>query len=76
MNYSVLYSRSYFSSFNIVPYFIYTDFVSRLLEQRLVDPGSTLMHVGEYDLLAFLSMKSMHVKWSAVNGIVKRKVIL
>jgi len=27
-------------------YFIYTDLISSLLDLRLVDPGSTLMHVG------------------------------
>jgi len=30
-------------------YFIYTDLISSLLDPRLVDPGSTLIHVGEYD---------------------------
>jgi len=27
-------------------YFIHIDLISSLLEQRLVDPGSTLIHVG------------------------------
>jgi len=37
---------SYFRFFNIMTYFIYTDLISSLLDQRLVDPGSTLIHVG------------------------------
>jgi len=32
-----------------MPYFIYTDLISSLLAPRLVDPGSTLIHVGAYD---------------------------
>jgi len=35
-------------------YFIYTDLISSLLDPRLVDPGSTLIHVGAYyDLKTF-----------------------
>jgi len=30
-------------------YLIYTDLISCLLDPRLVDPGSTLIHVGAYD---------------------------
>jgi len=30
-------------------YFTYTDLISSLLDQRLVDPGSTLIYVGAYD---------------------------
>jgi len=30
-------------------YFIYTDLISYLLDPRLVDPGSTLIHVSAYD---------------------------
>jgi len=30
-------------------YFIYTDLISSLLDPRLVEPGSTLIHVGAYD---------------------------
>jgi len=29
-------------------YFIYTDLISSLLDPKLVDPGSTLIHVGVY----------------------------
>jgi len=29
-------------------YFIYTDLISSLLDPRLVDPGSTLIHAGAY----------------------------
>jgi len=29
-------------------YFIYTNIISSLLDQRLVDPGSTLIYVGAY----------------------------
>jgi len=29
--------------------FIYTHLISNLLDPRLVDPGSTLIHVGAYD---------------------------
>jgi len=32
------------SFFNIMPYFIYTDIISSLLDSRLVDPGSALIH--------------------------------
>jgi len=32
-----------------MPYFIYTDLISSLLDLRLVDPGSTLIHVDAYD---------------------------
>jgi len=28
---------------------IYTDLISSLLDPRLIDPGSTLIHVGAYD---------------------------
>jgi len=42
---------SHFNFFNIMPYFIYTDLISNLLDPRLVDPGSTLIHVGTYDQL-------------------------
>jgi len=34
-------------------YFIYTDFISSLLEARLVDPGSSLIYVSAYDLYSF-----------------------
>jgi len=30
-------------------YFIYTDLISRLLDPRLVDPGSTLIHADGND---------------------------
>jgi len=30
-------------------YFIYTDLISILLDQSLVDPGLTLIYVGAYD---------------------------
>jgi len=30
-------------------YFIYTDLISSLLDPRLVNPGSILIHVGAYD---------------------------
>jgi len=33
-----------FSSFNIKLYLIYTDLISSLLDPKLVDPGSTLVH--------------------------------
>jgi len=29
-------------------YFIYTDLISSLLDPKLVNPGSTLIHVGAY----------------------------
>jgi len=32
------------SSFNIFPYLIYTELISSLLDPKLVDPGSTLVH--------------------------------
>jgi len=32
----------------MMPYFIYTDIISSLLDPKLVDPGSTLIHVGKY----------------------------
>jgi len=32
-----------------MPYFIYTDLISTLLDPKLVDPGSVLIHVGTYD---------------------------
>jgi len=31
-----------------MPYFFYTDLISSLLDQKLVDPGSTLIHVDAY----------------------------
>jgi len=34
---------------SITCYFIYTDLISSLLDPRLVDPGSTLIHIGAYD---------------------------
>jgi len=34
-----------FSSISIMPCFIYTNLISNLLVPRLVDPGSTLVHV-------------------------------
>jgi len=41
-------------------YFIYPDLISSLLDPRLADPGSTLIHVGAYDpniLLALFLFK-------------------
>jgi len=32
-------------------YFIYSDAISSLLDPRLVDPGSTLIHVGAFTAL-------------------------
>jgi len=32
-------------------YFIHTDLISSLLDPRLVDPGSTLIHVAAYDAM-------------------------
>jgi len=37
---------TYFSSFNIISYYIYSYLISSLLDPRLVDPVSTLIHVG------------------------------
>jgi len=37
-----------------MPYFIYTDLISSLLDQRLVDLGSTLIYVGAFDLVAYI----------------------
>jgi len=34
-----------------MPYFINTDIISSLLNLRLVDPGSTLIHVGAFRIL-------------------------
>jgi len=31
-----------------MPYFIYTDLIYSLFDPRLVDPRSTLIHVGAY----------------------------
>jgi len=31
-----------------MPYFIYSDLISSLLDPRLANPGSTLIHVGWY----------------------------
>jgi len=41
---------SHFSSFNIMPYFVYADIISSLLDLRLVDPGSgsSLINGGAY----------------------------
>jgi len=36
-------------------YFIYTDIISSLLDPRLADPGSTLIHVGAYGPYNILS---------------------
>jgi len=38
---------SHFSSFNITSYLIYTDLISSLLDPRLADPGSTLVHTAQ-----------------------------
>jgi len=35
---------SHFSSINITSYLIYTDLISSLLDPKLVDPRSTLVH--------------------------------
>jgi len=35
---------SHFSSFNIISYFTYTDLICSLLDPKLVDPESTLIH--------------------------------
>jgi len=43
----------HFNSFSITSYFIYTDLISSLLDSRLVDPGSNLIHVDEYDPIGF-----------------------
>jgi len=40
---------SHCSSFNMMSYFIYTDLIISLLDERLVDPGLTLIHFGAYD---------------------------
>jgi len=34
--------------FNIMSYFIYTDLISSMLDQRPVDPGSHLIHICAY----------------------------
>jgi len=34
---------------NLTSYFVYTDLISSLLDSRLVDPRSTLIHVGVFD---------------------------
>jgi len=34
-------------------YCIYTDLISSLLDPRLLDPGSTLIHVGAYHVGAY-----------------------
>jgi len=39
---------SHFSSY-VMSYLIYTDVISKLLDLRLVDPGSTMIHVDAYD---------------------------
>jgi len=39
-------------------YFIYTDLISSLLDPRLVDSGSTLIHIGAYDRLLRFSWKN------------------
>jgi len=52
---------SHFSSFNVVPYFIYTDLISGLPDPRLVDPGSSLIHVNAYD------PKILYQRWMSQN---------
>jgi len=42
-----------FSSFNIIPYFIYTDL---MFDLRLVDLGSKLIHVEAYTTVRDLSL--------------------
>jgi len=38
-----------------MPYFIYVDLISSLLDSKIVDPGSTLIHVGAMVHVFFLS---------------------
>jgi len=42
-------TKPHFSSFNITSYFFYIDLISSLLGPRLINPESTLIHVGAYD---------------------------
>jgi len=40
-------------------YFIYTDLICSFLDPKLVDPGSTLIHVGAYTALSVLKITTL-----------------
>jgi len=47
-------------------YFIYTDFISSLLDPRFVDPGSSLIYIGAYGPKALKRMviiKNRNIWW-------------
>jgi len=60
-------SRSHFSSFNIMSYLIYTDLISSFLDPKLVDPRSTLIHVGAYDPYGRILKPNLSWIWKIVE---------